>query len=350
MKKTNSFCAVILAGGSGTRFWPASREKKPKQFLKLLDDETLLAKTVKRVRPLIPPSDIYIVANRRFGKDIRAAARRFHIPLRNILLEPSGKNTAPAVLWAALKIRKKNKDAVMAVLPADHLVRKERIFLKHLKTAYGLAQKDLFVTLGILPTRPETGYGYIRVKKGPKRTFYKTVRFTEKPSLAKARVYLRSGQYYWNSGMFVWKADTLLEGFRRWHPPLGRFLKHPLPDFSDGKIWKRLPSISVDYALLEKADNVVTIPADIGWSDLGSWESLAEVLPEDQRGNILSKKSILKDCRNTAVFGEKLIVGIGLEDLVVVDTGDALLVCKKDDSQNVRDIVEILKKKSPGHL
>ena len=341
---------VLLAGGSGTRFWPLSRHHEPKQFLKIIDEQSLLQGTLQRVKSLTRPENVLVVTNHLYDRKVKDQLTSFHVPSRNILLEPEGKNTAPAVCWAAVRIHQLNPDAVMVILPSDHLIADGDSFLKNLKAAISLAQKKYLVTLGIVPTRPETGYGYLRIKQLQEHNqkIFKVEQFIEKPSLATARRFLREKQYLWNSGMFIWKTAVILKNFARFLPEIYRYLNEKSNLASVKNIWGDLPSISIDYGILEKAGNVVTIPAaDIGWADLGSWEALSEVFAKDKNGNILKGDIIAVDCGNTFILGQKrLIATVGLKDLVVVDTPDALLVCQRSQSQKIKDVVGMLKRQN----
>ena len=353
MNKSHIY-AVILAGGSGTRFWPLSRKKKPKQFLHIAGEQTLLQQTIARICPQVLSDNIYIVTNAVYQTQVQKQCASFRVPKKNILLEPQGKNTAPAICWAASHIYKQDEKAVMLVLPSDHLILHPKAFLKQIKKGVDLAQNKHLVTLGIVPTRAETGYGYVKVQptgRGQQK-IYKVTQFTEKPDRKKAEQFLRSMKYLWNSGMFIWRCDVVLEEFKQHLPSVYRNLNEKTSQAAIKKIWHKLPGISVDYGILEKAKDVVTVPAgDIGWSDLGSWESLVDVAKKGQDGNILKGDFLQKECRNIFVHSDKrLVAAIGLEDVVVVDTEDALLVCRKDCSQQVKDIVEILKKEKREKL
>ena len=340
--------AVILAGGSGTRFWPVSRKSNPKQFLNITGDGTLLQETLERIKPMVEGKHVFIVTNAAYCKTVERQIARFRIPKANLLLEPEAKNTAPPIAWAAAKIQKIDPDAVIAVLPSDHLILEQKKFLKVLREAVRLAQEDHLVTLGIRPTRPDTGYGYLKTakKKVNGKVVLKVEKFTEKPSQAKARQFLKSKKYFWNSGMFIWKSSVILEEFAKHLPGVLRVLDGKTATAHVRRVWRRMPSVSIDYGILEKAKNVVAVPASgIGWSDLGSWESLTAVLSKDKRGNILKGDVIAVDCRDTLVWGgKKVIAPIGLNDMVIIDTPDALLVCPKDRSQDVRDVVDVLVK------
>lgn len=351
MSSNRNAYAVILAGGSGTRFWPLSRPQKPKQFLNILTAKTLFQKTVERALPLIPAERIYIVTGASYKETVRQQILPYKIPPRNVFLEPEGKNTAPAICWAAAALFRKNPMAVLAVFPADHLILKPRAFCRHLKEAFALAEQQYLVTMGIVPHRPETGYGYMKCRKQRlgKTTVWAVEKFVEKPDLKKARQYLKEKTYFWNSGIFIWRADNILTEFAVHLPEVYNSL-FDQPCSSVRANWSRLPSISVDYAILEKAENVVSVPAaDMGWSDLGSWEALYDVLPKDKNGNHLSGDVIEQECRNVFIRAEgRPVAAIGLEDVVIVSTGDAVLVCRRDDSQKVRVVAEAFKQRGRG--
>jgi len=354
MKTNKNLYAVILAGGMGTRFWPVSRKSNPKQFLNITGKGSLLQETLARIQPKISGSHIFIVTNTSYRKALGRQVSRFQIPKANILLEPKGKNTAPAICWAAAKIYKINPDAVMAVLPSDHLIANQRRFLEVLGEAISLAQANYLVTLGIVPTRPETGYGYLQTatKRSNGQSIVQVTQFKEKPSLSKAKQFIKRKNYFWNSGMFVWKSSVILREFKQYLPNVYKiFVGAGLKPARTGnsyikKVWHRLPHISVDYGILEKAKNVVAVPAGgIDWSDLGSWESLTEVLNKDKHGNISKGDVISVHCKNTLVWGDKKVIApVGLKNMIIIDTPDALLVCHKDHSQSVKDVVSVLQK------
>jgi len=349
MKNNKNLYAVILAGGSGTRFWPVSRESKPKQFLNITGSGTLFQASLRRIRPMVTGSRIIVVTNTIHRKMIERQAAQFRIPKGNILLEPEGKNTAPAICWAASKIHKINPDAVMVVLPADHLVLKQQKFLKVLREGVRLATEDYLVTLGIAPTRPETGYGYLKTIKAKLngKQILKVKKFTEKPSLSKAKQFVRSKNYFWNSGMFIWKSSVILAEFKKRLPGVYRLVGTKSGSAHVRQVWHRMPSISVDYGILEKAKNVAAVKAiDIGWSDLGSWGSLVEILSKDKNGNIFKGDIVSINCKNTLVWGHKKVIApIGLQDMIIIDTPDAVLICPKNRSQDVRNVVHRLKAK-----
>ncbi len=342
--------AVILAGGSGTRFWPKSRETRPKQLLSLSGSASLLRQTVDRIRPLVPHERILIVAGTALEDGVREALPE--LPSENLILEPVGRNTAPAIGLGALILRRRNPDAVMAVLPADHVVQKEAELLRVLQRAAEIVRDHPFlVTLGIQPTRAETGYGYIEQGALVEPGAYRVQCFTEKPDTRTAEAFLRTGRFSWNSGMFVWKASDILAAMQAHCPETHRDLQK-----IDGalgtqdeaqvlrQVYEEMPAESIDYAVMEKARDIVVIPVDLGWSDVGSWRALEEVLPQDAQGNTLRGQTVLRNTSNSIVVGEKrLIAAVGVNDLIVVETDDAVLVCHKDKAQEVRQVVELLR-------
>ena len=342
MKNNQNLYAVILAGGSGTRFWPLSTERSPKQFLKIIGKKSLFQASIERLKGFVHPSHIYIVSNAGFRQELVRQLAGISIPSGNILYEPKGKNTAPAIAWAASVIQRKNKNAVMMIFPSDHLILNQELFITLLKKAISLARRELLVTFGIEPNRPETGYGYLRVIK--KNNVFKVTRFTEKPSLKKAKQFLKQGNYWWNSGMLVWKTESILEEFKKFLPRAYKLVSLSKP--MDRRRWAKMPYISIDYAVLEKSKRVVAVGArGLQWSDLGSWEALSEILPKDKQGNFLNGEIKALGCENIFVWGHKRpIAVIGLKDVVVVDTPGGLLVSPKALSQKVREIVHEFKK------
>lgn len=354
----NNSYAVIMAGGSGTRFWPLSREKMPKQLLRIAGEGTLIQQTVKRIMPLIKKDHTLIVCNRELAESIG-------IQLQekcggnwggSFILEPVAKNTAPALGLAALRLSQRNPDSIMVVLSADHFIKKDKLFLDLLTKATEAAKHDYLVTLGIKPTRPETGYGYIKAgEKCPVskvEDLYKVSAYVEKPDLKRAKMYLEDGSYYWNSGMFVWKTATFLMEIERHYPVLFQGLMKIKNSTGSGKegdvakdVFLNLDSISVDYAVMEKTSRAAIIPADIGWSDVGSWGALDEVADRNASGNIITGNVIDIGSKDSVIYADKrLVATIGLKDTVVVDTADATLVCSKKKSQEVKKIVDELRR------
>ena len=351
--------AVIMAGGKGERFWPKSRTACPKQFLSLTSDgETMIQKTVGRLAPLVAPEDVYIVTNAAYMDLI--AKQLPELPPENILAEPCPRNTAPCVGLAAAVIEKKYGNAIMLVLPSDHLIHMEDMYIDTLRRAIIAAEDGTnLVTLGITPAYPETGYGYIKYVSGSGRnSVYSVERFVEKPDLETARGYLQDGCYLWNSGMFIWKASSILYNIRLLMPELFSGLQpiadaYGTPDF-DAVLQERfpqLPSQSVDFGIMEKAENILTIPGSFGWDDVGSWLALERINPTDERGNMFSGDVVSVDTRNSTVCGsERTIAVLGLEDIVVVDTPDALLVCSKSSTQDIKQVLAVLREQDRREL
>jgi len=345
--------AAILAGGIGSRFWPLSRETTPKQLLKVVGDESLLKSTIKRLNPLIPADRVIIVTNARQAEIIR-----LHLSYEDAkalspgyVIEPTGKNTAAAIALAAFDLYRKDPDAVMAVLPADHVIEDGRPFRTALKAALQAARDGHLVTFGIVPDRPETGYGYIKASARAFRkidTFgVRTVeKFVEKPDIKRARQYLKLGGYYWNSGIFIWKASRILEEIKNYLPETFDSLEKCIEPESLAAAYKGLRDISIDHGILEKARDVVVIPANFPWSDMGSWSSFGEILKPDNDGNIVRGRVVDIGSKNSVIFGsDRAVATIGLKDMIIVDTPDATLVCPKERAQEVKEVVNILKKK-----
>lgn len=355
--------AVILAGGSGTRFWPLSREATPKQMLRVFGDLTMIQQTVARLSDAVPVENVYIVTGKKYSYDIRNQLAEIDRSDKvKILNEPEGKNTAAAIGLAAAFIAKKSPDAVMAVMPSDHVILKNDAFLDVLKKARTLAGKGYLTTLGILPSRPETGFGYIQKGRPLLRTKaqegFEVKRFVEKPDLKTAKAYVGSGDYFWNSGIFVWRVKDILAEIRAQMPDLykgivaiGKAAGKKNEQEVIGTVFKSLKSVSIDYGVMERAKKVAVISADIGWSDVGSWCALEEIAKKDGSGNIITGNVIDVGSRNSIVYaGKRLVATVGLDNIVIVDTPDATLVCHKDRAQDVRKVVEELKKKGADEL
>ncbi len=352
--------AVIMAGGKGERFWPKSRVQCPKQFLALTGDgETMLQKTFRRIRSIVPPERIYIVTNGEYMTLVQEQLPE--IPEQNLLREPAARNTAPCIALAAAVIEKRLGESVMLVLPADHLVRHESLCADVLCRAAAAAEEtDALVTIGITPTYPETGYGYIafsRTQDAPAGV-YQVDSFREKPDLETARQYVASGSYLWNSGMFAWKTSTYLNAVRKYLPAVGEIAEKigaacDTQGFSAvlAEQFPLMPSISVDFGILEKAKRIYTIPGTFGWDDVGSWPALLRVARTDTNGNYRDGDVLTVGTTN-CVFsgGKKLIAAVGLHEIIVVDTDDALLVCDMEAAQNVRKITEMLREQGRGEL
>lgn len=350
--------AVIMAGGGGTRLWPVSRRERPKQLLPLLGKETLFQSTVERLETLFPPERILVVTVAEQAREMREQVPS--IPEDNYLIEPAPRGTASVVALAAAVLQKRDPQAVMAIQTADHHIRNKDLFNYLITTALDVAEKNYLVTLGITPTFPSTGYGYIQQGEPMigeyKYPVYTVKRFKEKPDEATAQELLRSGDHSWNSGMFVWRVDVILSEIQRQMPRLydsadaiAAAWNTPQRDEVLRSRWMDLKSQTIDYGVMEKAERVAVLPAGgLGWSDVGSWDSLFEVLLPDMNGNVSTNAQHLAlDTHNTLVYSgndQRLVVTIGLDDIVVVDAGDVLMICKVDQSQKVRDVVEHLKK------
>ncbi len=353
--------AVIMAGGSGTRFWPQSRKNRPKQLLTIGSERTMIRATVERILPEIPYDRIMVVAGASHTREIEQQVPELNKQM--IVTEPRARNTAPCVALAAYKLRKIDPDAVMVVLPADHLILREKEFLDSLmKGAEAAVQGEYLLTFGIIPNRPETGYGYIKL--GPQELcidstgVFSVERFVEKPNEDKAKEYVASGEYVWNSGMFVWTVSHIVKAIERHLPVLARTMEEtvhslhtPEETAAVRNAYDGVDAISIDYGVMEKADNVLCIPMDVGWNDVGSWISLVDVWGSDNQENSSSGQVVNVDTRNCIVSSpHKLAALIGVENLIVVDTPDALLICRKDRAQDVKILHEALKKKGYDHL
>lgn len=348
MKTTNTTIqAVILAGGSGTRLWPISREQLPKQFLSIDGGHTLLEATINRLQPLITRDNVLIVTKKDY-----AHGEAYHaLNPYETLLEPAGRNTAPAIALAAAWLMRNGDDPVMVVLPADHVIKDSARFQHALQQAVESAVAGRLVTFGITPSRPDTGFGYIQAGSAQGNNVFAVQRFAEKPDVTTAERFLSEGGYYWNSGMFVWRASTILQEIATHLPEVTAVLHDITAAWQGGanttaivENFSRMPNISIDYGVLEKTGNVSLIPCDIGWSDVGSWDAVHEVAQKDEANNATQGNVIAVDCRNSLIHSNKrLVSAIGVEDLNIIETADAVLITKRGESQRVREVVDILK-------
>ncbi|MEK6725965.1 MAG: mannose-1-phosphate guanylyltransferase [Deltaproteobacteria bacterium] len=376
--------AVIMAGGQGARFWPRSRKKRPKQLLDIVGSESMIRQTVDRLLPFVDPENVYVVTGIEHVEELIGHIQ--DVPSENIIAEPVGRNTAPCIGLAAMRLKKRDPESVMAVLPADHVILDKDIFLETLRNACEVAKSgDYIITLGMTPDRPETGYGYIKkgsvvregtvpdlrpspfcpplnkggtkggVESGLSQTrfeAYHVERFVEKPDRATAEQYVKSGEYLWNAGMFVFKVSTILKAIERHMPDLYLGLLRLEPALGREEqeralndVYGELPSVSIDYGVMEKADNVLVIPSTFGWNDVGSWTAIDDLLPRDEQGVVAHAEHISIDTKDCIIYSpKKLVATIGVSNLIVVETEDALLICDKSRAQDVKKVVEMLEK------
>jgi len=342
-----------MAGGVGSRLWPRSRKQTPKQLLNLTSERTMFQEAVTRLTSFFEPEQIFVVTS---GGCVPAMREQVpELPPENYIVEPSGHGTAPCIGLSALYLRRLDPEAVMAVLTADHFIARAEPFCQALVAAGHLARQGRLVTLGIKPSFPSTGYGYIlrdeKLTDLEGAEAYRVKRFTEKPDLPTARKFLATERYYWNSGMFIWRVADIMAEFR-WQMPrlyeqlieIDEALDTPQGPKVLERVWQGVENQTIDYGIMEGARNVAVIPVDIGWSDVGSWATLLDILPGDGDGNVVTGHHLGVDTKHTLVYSpHRLVATVGLEDMIVVDTGDALLVCPKDRAQDVKKIVEALK-------
>jgi len=353
-----AYYALIMAGGTGTRLWPVSRRDRPKQSLKLIGDRTMFEHAVDRIAPLFQPEQIFVVAGSEHVPDLARQAPE--LPAENFIVEPVGRGTAPAIGLGAIHLHKQDPDAVMAVLTADHFIADVGRFRRVLSAAEQVAEEGRLVTLGIEPSSPSTGYGYIQQGETLDQVngfdVFDVERFTEKPDQEAAHRMVESGEYTWNSGMFIWQVERIMDEFEAQMPEfyvklaeveasLGTKGYNPTLD----RVWPEVTKESIDYGVMEDANQVAVIPVDIGWSDVGSWGSLAQLLRgvenPDNYGNVVVGEHQGIDTKDSLIFGGKrLIATIGLQDMIVVDAGDAILVCPMEREQEVRDMVQRLER------
>lgn len=356
MNKADKIFAVILAGGQGTRFWPVSRMKRPKQFLSISDDgESLIQATARRVRPLVGEHSTYIVTN-----TLHEPLIREHVPDAVVISEPVGRNTAASIGLAAVYVDRTCPDAVCVVLPADHAIGNSGLLCDAILKAADVARThDMLVTIGVRPTFPHTGYGYIKRGKNLADGAYRVDRFFEKPSLERAEQYLEAGDFLWNSGMFVWRTSAILAAIKSFLPELAAGLDEIRAAIGTAseketleRVFPTLESVSIDFGVLEHARNCAVVDAEpFGWNDVGSWDAWAEHFERDRDGNLLRGDVLAIEAKNCVVHSEhKFTAVLGVENLVVIDSGDALLICPSSEVQEVRKIVDALKQKKRTEL
>ena len=353
----NKYC-VIMAGGVGSRFWPLSRTSRPKQFLDIPGfGESLLQSTYNRFRKILPAENIIIVTNNDYADLVKEQLPE--VPVENILLEPLRRNTAPCIAYATYRILMKNPDALIVVAPSDHLIIREEDFLYQINESFNFVEsREALLTIGIKPDRPETGYGYIQINGGDSikygsSQFWNVKTFTEKPNLELARVFVESGEFYWNSGIFFWSAQTILNAIEKYLPDINAAFKAGLAVYETPEEVKFIQdtyslcsNISIDYGIMEKADNVYVLTSDFGWSDLGSWSSLYDLKEKDRQKNvILGNNVFLYDVKNSVISNAegKMMVLQGLENFIVVESDDILLICRREDEQRIKQFINDVK-------
>jgi mannose-1-phosphate guanylyltransferase len=354
---TDNYC-IIMAGGIGSRFWPLSKSQRPKQFIDILGiGRTLLQQTYDRFIQIMPPDHIFIVSNLEYKSLIEGQLP--DLPVENILLEPLRRNTAPCIDYANFRILQKDPNANIVVAPSDHLIVKEKVFLKNVKSGLDFVRENkALLTMGIVPSRPETGYGYIqsikkKIKGYEKSSLRKVKTFTEKPDLEMAKVFLESGDFYWNAGIFFWSLQSIMDAFEAFLPEIHGLFKEGVNDYGTAreaafieKTYSSCRNISIDYGVMEKAENVYVLVSDYGWSDLGTWGSLYEQLDKDENQNSVSGEHVfLYDSTGNIINVEKgkLVVLQGLKDYIVVQNQDTILVCRREDEQKIKQFVTEIK-------
>ena len=355
MKRGPRTHAVILAGGVGARFWPLSRRRRPKQFLPIAGAKTLIEETVARLRPVLTNNRILTISGAAQAKTIRRLVPG--LPERNVLVEPAGRNTAASLILATAAVYLRDPGAVVFAVPADHMIADDELFLKKFAAAARAASEDdVIVTFGIPPAYPSTGFGYIQfAERGRRRVdgedFYPVLRFKEKPGIEQAREFIEQGRHFWNSGMFFWRAEVFARKLEAHAPDFYTFWLRTVRALKGrdrsglAAVFREIPATSIDYALMERADGVLMNKGSFGWSDVGSWVALADIWPKDEGGHAVRGEAVFVDSRGCLVYSPKRLTAVvGLEDVIVVDTPDALLVCHKGADQKVKDVIDLLKK------
>ena len=353
--------AVIMAGGVGKRFWPRSRKDRPKQLLDIVSDQSMLRLTYERMKKLTEERKIFVVAGQNLAEQIFYELPE--LPERNLIAEPSGKNTAPCIGLAAISIIQKDPNAVIGVFPADHLIMDTKAFKKAVDNGVQLARDHVaLITFGIIPTRPATGYGYIQYSKNDvvyKDSIYKVKTFAEKPNPATAKRFLDSGEFLWNSGMFIWKAENILNAIKLFLPEMHESLQNIGEAVDTSKYqsvlkkqWATIHSDSIDYGVMEKAKNVYVVRGSFDWSDVGSWDAVYEIKKKDKNGNVIIGEVVSIDTKNSYIYSRKnLISTIGVKNLIIIQSKNSTLIVNRNDTERVKDLVDMLeRKKFTDHL
>lgn len=341
------FCVLIMAGGKGTRFWPKSTEEKPKQFINLLEERTMIQLTIDRIRNILPIEKIFVATGEKYIDLVKEQIP--DLPYQNIIVEPVGRNTAPCILLASLYIKQIYNNCNIAVLPSDHLIKNEKKFLDTLKNANDFVNKnnESIVTIGITPDRPETGYGYIKYDKTEKKEVVKVEKFVEKPDLVKAKQYLESKEYLWNAGMFIFNVDYMLKELENNYNKTFKLLQQ-LPSIYDkdyGKILNEIypesENISIDYAVMEKSKNIYVIPSNFGWDDIGTWKSLERYIEKDEKDNLVKGQASIYDSSNNVLYsGDKKIVVIGLDNIFCIESDNMIVIGPKEKIEELKNYRE----------
>jgi len=341
--------AVILAGGRGERFWPLSRKKMPKQFLKFLGDKSMFAMTYERFKSFVSPENIYIVTTR----ELYNFFKQENVPDENILVEPEGKNTLYAIAYAAAAIIHKNRDGIMVISPSDHYIGDEKSYIETIKKGFVYAEGDCLITFGVIPTRPDTGYGYIEISKDEiGEDVYKVKRFTEKPNQKRAKEFLISKKFLWNSGIFEWRAKSIIDNIKKIQPLPGKYIGNMVKTMSNKSIqdfYSVGEPISIDYGVMELSDDVLVIKARFPWDDIGNWRSLERILNKDKDKNIIFGEHLGLDSGGNIVYTKEGIVATyGVKNLIIVHTKDATMVARKEDAQEIKLLAKELEKRKLG--
>ena len=343
--------AIIMAGGVGSRFWPRSKKKNPKQLLKIFGENTMIQDTIERISGLCPKEHILIVTNEKQRDGV--AEQLPHIPSENIIVEPFGRNTAACIGLASIIIQQRASDAVTFVLPADHVIKENEDFIKTLKTAANYAiENPALVTIGIHPTRPETGYGYIQIDEDSgKNNVFKVLTFAEKPNYDTAVNFIKSGDFFWNSGMFIWRTETILNEVKKHMPDLYEGLMQIKDQINSSDFinnlsntYGQLKSVSIDYGIMEKSENVFLVKGKFSWSDVGSWEAVYQLSKKDEEGNVKVGSIYTDMVLDSYIYSpDNFTAVIGLDNIIVINYKDALLICRRDKAQDVKNIIDYLK-------